>query len=67
MKRKTQDLIVFRKEILDSLKKVAGKGGVENVFAHTPKFMGLLKAAELRIKKGQGIEHHDFWKVGNKK
>ncbi len=26
------DLVVFRKEILDSLKKVAGKGGVEKVF-----------------------------------
>ena len=25
------DLIVFRKEILDSLEKVAGKGGVERI------------------------------------
>jgi hypothetical protein len=29
------DPVAFRKEILQSLKKVAGKGGVENVFAHT--------------------------------
>jgi hypothetical protein len=26
------DLVVFRKEILDSLEKVAGKGGVEKIF-----------------------------------
>ena len=26
------DLVVFRKEILDSLEKVAGRGGVEKVF-----------------------------------
>ena len=26
------DLIVFRKEIIDSLEKVAGKGGVEKIF-----------------------------------
>ena len=26
------DLVVFRRGILDSLKKVAGKGGVEKVF-----------------------------------
>ena len=26
------DLVVFRKEILKSLEKVAGKGGVERVF-----------------------------------
>ncbi len=26
------DLIVFRKEILESLEKVAGKGGVEKIF-----------------------------------
>ena len=26
------DLVVFRKEILNSLEKVAGKGGVEKVF-----------------------------------
>jgi hypothetical protein len=26
------DLVVFRKEILESLEKVAGKGGVEKIF-----------------------------------
>lgn len=26
------DLVVFRKEILNSLEKVAGKGGVEKIF-----------------------------------
>jgi hypothetical protein len=26
------DLVLFRKEILDSLDKVAGKGGVEKIF-----------------------------------
>lgn len=26
------DLVVFRKEILDSLEKVAGKGGAEKIF-----------------------------------
>ena len=26
------DLVVFRKEILDSLEKVVGKGGVEKIF-----------------------------------
>ncbi len=26
------DLVVFRREILESLKKVAGKGGVEKIF-----------------------------------
>jgi len=26
------DMVVFRKEILDSLEKVAGKGGVEKIF-----------------------------------
>lgn len=30
--RAALDLVVLRKEILDSLKKVAGKGGVEKVF-----------------------------------
>jgi hypothetical protein len=28
----TLDLVVFRKEILKSLEKVAGKGGVEKIF-----------------------------------
>jgi hypothetical protein len=60
------DLVVFRKEILDSLKKVAGKGGVENVLGHTPKFIAMLKTAELQIKKGRGIKHRDFWKAANK-
>jgi len=26
------DLVVFRKEILESLEKVAGKGGIEKIF-----------------------------------
>jgi hypothetical protein len=26
------DLVIFRKDILDSLEKVAGKGGVEKIF-----------------------------------
>jgi hypothetical protein len=26
------DLVIFRKEILESLEKVAGKGGVEKIF-----------------------------------
>jgi hypothetical protein len=26
------DLVVFRKEILDSLEKAAGKGGIEKIF-----------------------------------
>jgi hypothetical protein len=30
--RAALELVVLRKEILDSLKKVAGKGGVEKVF-----------------------------------
>lgn len=29
---KALSLVIFRKEIVDSLKKVAGKGGVEKVF-----------------------------------
>ena len=37
------------------------------ILAHTPKFMGLLKAAERRIKKGEGIKHGEFWKVVAKK
>jgi hypothetical protein len=60
------DLDAFRKEILHSLKKVAGKGGVENVLARTPRFMARLKSAERRIKKGRGIKHRDFWKAAKK-
>ena len=37
------------------------------VLAHTPKFMGMLKTTERRIKKGGGIKHRDFWKAVNKK
>ena len=65
--RRTHDLIGLRKDILDSLKKVAGKGGVENVLSQKPKFVAMLKTAERRIGKGRGIKHGDFWKAGNKK
>jgi prevent-host-death family protein len=37
------------------------------ILAHTPKFMGLLRAAERRIKRGQGIKHRKFWKAVAKK
>ena len=36
------------------------------ILAHTPRFMGMLKAAERRIKKGRGIKHGDFWKAVDK-
>jgi hypothetical protein len=61
------DLVTFRKEILDSLKKVAGKGGVERIPASTPKLMRTLKTAEHRIKSGLGIKHRDFWRAVPKK
>jgi hypothetical protein len=60
------DLVVFRKEILDSLKKVAGKGGVENVLTQGPEFTAMLKGAERQVKKGRGIKHRNFWKAAKK-
>lgn len=61
------DLVVFRKEILDALKKVADKRGVENVLGQTPKFMAMLKTDERRIKRERGIKHRDFWRTVKKK
>ncbi len=32
------------------------------ILAYSPKFQGLLAAAEQQVQQGQGISHEDFWK-----
>ena len=32
------------------------------VLAYSPKFQGILQAAEQQIREGQGIKHEDFWR-----
>ena len=32
------------------------------VLAYSPKFQGILQAAEQQIREGQGVKHEDFWR-----
>ena len=32
------------------------------VLAYSPKFQGILQAAEQQIREGRGVKHEDFWR-----